>query len=258
MADRSCRAPLVVAHSANFYFAPGNSPAAYDASLAQGAHVLETDVRLTADNVPVLLHDDELDFVFGDCDGLVSQKAWSEISGCTFKVDRTGLVAYDPEALAPQHPLTLEQLLRRVDGRALVAAEIKSDPTNAALGVVQSGGWIDQVLFLVSSDEYARLRSVSSEAWIILRTRSAAEVEAAIGENDPRVVVFHGDDWTTEDVIARIHDAGRKVWVNTFSNGGLAIRELQGEELCSSFWDRGFDLVQTNRPDLCAEAAGRR
>lgn len=259
LAVADCREPQVVAHSANFLFAPGNSPAAYDASLAQAVRVLETDIRVTADGVPVLLHDDELDFPFGDCEGLVSTSTWEEIAGCTFKVDRTGLVLYDPEALPAQHPLTLEGLVERADGRALVVAEIKKDPANDALRVVQARGWLDRVLFLASHEEYASLRAASADAWVILRTRSAADVDAAIAADDPRVVAFHGDeDWTTDEVLARAHAARRKVWINTFSNPGAALREMDGEELCTGFWDQGFDLVQTNRPDLCVLAAASR
>lgn len=256
VAAPGCRERLVVAHSANVLFAPGNSPAAYDASLAQGAHLLETDIRITRDGVPVLLHDDELDFPFGDCEGLVSGTDWADVARCTFKVDRTGVALYDPDTLPPQHPLRLEDLVLRADGRALVVAEIKSDPTNAAARLVLERGWVDRVLFLASDDEAARLRELSPDFWIVLRTRSAADVDAAIAANDPRIVVFHGDeDWTTGDVIARAHAAGRKVWINTFSNAGRALRELEGSEECSAFWARGFDLVQTNRADLCVPTA---
>ena len=53
--------PLVIAHRGYSCAAPENTLAAFEAALRAGADLLELDVRLDADGVPVVLHDDTLD-----------------------------------------------------------------------------------------------------------------------------------------------------------------------------------------------------
>lgn len=53
--------PLVIAHRGYSTVAPENTLAAFEAALHAGADLLELDVHLDADGVPVVLHDDRLD-----------------------------------------------------------------------------------------------------------------------------------------------------------------------------------------------------
>ncbi|MGI8415248.1 MAG: glycerophosphodiester phosphodiesterase [Nakamurella sp.] len=59
-ADDSAR-PIAVGHRGASADAPENTMAAFRANWQAGARWLETDTQPTADNVPVLVHDDELD-----------------------------------------------------------------------------------------------------------------------------------------------------------------------------------------------------
>jgi glycerophosphoryl diester phosphodiesterase len=57
-----------------------NSMPAFEACVAMGYRYLETDVRVTADGVPVVFHDPTLDRVT-DRTGRVDQLPWSELAG---------------------------------------------------------------------------------------------------------------------------------------------------------------------------------
>lgn len=52
--------PTIVAHRGASKLAPENTMAAFNKCYQQGAHGIETDVQLTKDNIPVLLHDETL------------------------------------------------------------------------------------------------------------------------------------------------------------------------------------------------------
>ncbi|GAA4861270.1 glycerophosphodiester phosphodiesterase [Kitasatospora terrestris] len=54
---QACFTPLIAGHRGSPRHAPENSIASYAAALSEGADWLETDVRVTRDGVPVLLHD---------------------------------------------------------------------------------------------------------------------------------------------------------------------------------------------------------
>lgn len=51
----------ILAHRGASGYAPENTFAAFDLARDMGARVLETDVRMTRDGVPVLIHDEKLD-----------------------------------------------------------------------------------------------------------------------------------------------------------------------------------------------------
>lgn len=53
--------PSVVGHRGHPLQAPENTVASFEAAIAAGADIIELDVQLTADRVPVVIHDDRLD-----------------------------------------------------------------------------------------------------------------------------------------------------------------------------------------------------
>ncbi len=54
-------ARLVIGHRGASGLAPENTLTSFDLALAQGAHAVEFDVRVTADGVPIVIHDPTLD-----------------------------------------------------------------------------------------------------------------------------------------------------------------------------------------------------
>jgi glycerophosphoryl diester phosphodiesterase len=55
------RTPIVIGHRGAAGEAPENTLASFERALADGAAILESDVHLTRDGVPVLIHDDALE-----------------------------------------------------------------------------------------------------------------------------------------------------------------------------------------------------
>jgi glycerophosphoryl diester phosphodiesterase len=55
----------VIAHRGASGYAPENTLSAFELAIAQGADALELDVRLTADGVPVVIHDATLERTTG-------------------------------------------------------------------------------------------------------------------------------------------------------------------------------------------------
>jgi glycerophosphoryl diester phosphodiesterase len=70
--------PLVVAHRGASADHPENTLVAFEAAAQAGADIIEFDLRLTADGIPVVLHDEDLS-VTTDGRGLVRQTALAEL-----------------------------------------------------------------------------------------------------------------------------------------------------------------------------------
>lgn len=70
--------PPVIAHRGSRLRAPENTMPSFMAARDEGAIWLETDVKLTADGIPILMHDDTLDRTT-DGRGSVADRTWDEI-----------------------------------------------------------------------------------------------------------------------------------------------------------------------------------
>jgi len=72
--------PAWVAHRGAGKLAPENTLAAFRLGARHGYRMFECDVKLSADGVPFLLHDDQLDRTT-DGTGIAGDRLWSELSG---------------------------------------------------------------------------------------------------------------------------------------------------------------------------------
>lgn len=112
--------PIVVAHRGASSRYPENTLPAFEAAVALGAPVVELDVRLSADGVPMVMHDPEVSRTT-DGRGFVHELSAAEIGR---------LRAGTPEV--PAGVPTLAQALGVLSGRAGVAIEIKNIPGEPA------------------------------------------------------------------------------------------------------------------------------
>ena len=105
--------PEIVAHRGAPSTRPENTLASFRAAIELGARIVEFDVRLTRDRVPVVIHDATVDRTT-DGTGAVHELALEEIRG---------LDAGDGERVP-----TLDEVLELLSGRAAAAIEIKLLP----------------------------------------------------------------------------------------------------------------------------------
>lgn len=92
-ARESSSRPLLVGHRGDQYGAPENTMAAFAQAAALGADVIELDVQLSRDGVPVVIHDDTLDRTTNGT-GTVRSMDWEQLrtldAGSWFGADFTG------------------------------------------------------------------------------------------------------------------------------------------------------------------------
>ena len=238
--------PIVVAHRGASVDYPENTLSSFAGALDAGADVVETDVRLTADGVPVVFHDGEVSRTT-DGHGFVHELTLGEIKALDASAGK-GKRAEIP---------TLREVLDLVSGRAGINLEIKNLPgepafdspreatVQAALKEVEAAGFSGPVL-------------VSSFNWLTIeRARGLApDVPTGfltVGAIDPRACVVYattaGHEFVLPEIpallaagagfVAEAHDAGIRVGTWT----------VDDPENLRTLFSWGVDAVASNDPE---------
>ena len=109
--------PRVIAHRGASGYAPENTRAAFDLAIAMAVDAIETDIRLTSDGVPVLVHDATVDRT-SDGQGAVSSLPLSQLARLDFG-------SWFGGGTGRQDVMTLDQLLLDYGRRIPLVIEIK-------------------------------------------------------------------------------------------------------------------------------------
>jgi glycerophosphoryl diester phosphodiesterase len=237
--------PIVVAHRGAPLIEPENTIPSFEAAVAAGADAVEFDVRLSADGLPVILHDAALDRTT-DGHGLARDLTVAELARITIPRGDG----------SPTSVPTLEEALRRLSGRVGVDIELKQLPgepdfdpdvdrlVEATLRTIDAVAFVGPVL-LTSFNPFAidAARRLAPDVPVGLLTDPSVEAGVALafaGE--------HAYDWMLppvprvveagERMVARAHDAGLRVGTWNTQDPDEA-RTLMG-------W--GLDAIATNDP----------
>jgi len=129
--------PLVVSHAACAGHAPENTLAGLRLALHMGVDAIEIDVHLSADGIPVLIHDDSVDRTTNGR-GPVAALTLTELQ----KLDASARSPF--ETCRGERVPTLAEALDLIRGRALLIIEIKPpDIEEAVLEVVRGAEALD-------------------------------------------------------------------------------------------------------------------
>ncbi len=150
--------PLVMAHRGSSAQAPENTIAAFRRALVDGADLIETDLRLTADGVFVCLHDENLKRTGG-----VSVRA----AAVTLEELQRHPVTCGREEFRAESVPALGELLEVLPPDVGLALELKSDrflepETGRRLGELLCGSGVLGRTAILSFD-FARVRAVRGE-----------------------------------------------------------------------------------------------
>ncbi len=220
--------PFWIAHRGAGKLAPENTLAAFRLGASHGYRAFECDVKLSADDVPFLLHDATLERTT-PAQGIAGQRAWSELS----RLDAGG---WHSRGYAGEPLPTLEAIAAYVrrNGFAL-NIEIKPTPgtelhTGRLVAQAAAGLWQgDAVPPLLSSFEPPALAAARETApqlprALLLDTLPEGWLELALSLQCVAVVTNHRV--MDAPVLARVHQAGLRALVYTVNERPEAQRLL--------------------------------
>jgi glycerophosphoryl diester phosphodiesterase len=227
--------PIVVAHRGASVDQPENTIEAFEAAIVAGADAVEFDVRLTADGVPVVIHDPDVSRTT-DGQGLVSSLTLDEVR-------ELGLP-------------TLEETLECLAGRSAADIELKNEvdepgyePNGSpSLGAILDT--LDRVRFpgplLFSSFDRATLRrsrdlrpDVTTGLLTSAETDADSALELASSDGHPWVLPFVAQALNAgPSYVETVHGAEMRV--------GIWIAD--DPEMARTLFEWGVDAVATNDP----------
>lgn len=245
----------MVAHRGASAREPENTLAAFEAAVREGADVIELDVRLTADGVPVILHDPDVSATT-DGNGYVHEMTLGQIKG---------LNAAGRGPTRHEIP-TLAEALDSMRGRGLaIDLEIKNMPGEPAFDSPREAV-LEASLAALAASGLEGSALVSSFNWLTIeRSRELApDIPTgflSIGAVDAWAALVYarqaGHDFVLpqtnavtaagEALVEEAHQAGVRVgtWV------------ADDEELLATLFGWGVDAVASNDPALAVAVRDR-
>ncbi|MBB4100743.1 glycerophosphodiester phosphodiesterase family protein [Sphingomonas kyeonggiensis] len=233
---------LIASHRGGHLKAPENSLAAIDEAVAAGADAVETDVQVSADGVPFILHDQKLDRTT-DGTGRAADKTYAELRKLRLKG-------------SDLPPPTLLEFLTRTCGRVLVDLDMKTDRFAPVIAVIQELGMIDQVmLFDADSDLLRAARAIEPKLQVMTRFTAKVKLDE-LNRGLAPVRIVHADpeslDPASRDAIRQVP---ARIWENALGELDMLMvaNAPKACPLLKSMLDLGVNAIQTDRPALLRE-----
>jgi glycerophosphoryl diester phosphodiesterase len=243
--------PVIVAHRGASSTRPENTLASFEEAIALGAQVVELDVRLSRDGVPVVMHDALVDRTT-DGAGLVHELRADELT--ELRVGSDGAVP------------TFAEALETMNGRAAVAIEIKNIPGDPAY---------DPVREPIVEAVHAELERSAFDGVPLVISFNPRSIEAskALAPDvptgflttdlvDPREAVAYAVSKQHDMVLPGTRAAipAGESFPQEVHAAGLAVGTwtVDDAETVRMLLERGFDAVASNDPAMALAVLGER
>ena len=235
----------IVAHRGNSGPMPENTLIAINSAIGLGVDMVEVDVRLTKDGVPVLIHDDRVDYTTSGT-GFVKDLTWNELMTLDAGSWRGAEFAgQSVSSLAEVLDLTVGRVALNLDVKVPEAAEATA---NAALDAGASGSVVisgcgencvagirnldDGISTLLNLDDLLTGIVAADAPSVALTSIDAARDLGAIAINVPHSLV-------DAELVQQAKAVGIGVWAFTADD----------EDRFSKLMETGVDSITTNWPE---------
>ena len=247
---------LIVAHRGDWRNFPENSLEAIQSAIDMGIDVVEIDVTLTKDSIPVLMHDNSIERTTTG-KGKVSNLTYAQLKN--FKL-RDGL-GRPTDIPIP----TMEEAMKLAKGKVLVNLDKSEDIIPFVYKILKTTNTVDHVV-IGSYDTYAQMRekagpyldSILFMPKIREKTENISRYLKEYYDHIPVEVVQFGFEDESSPVAAyadSIAKKGTRAWINTITadrcanhDDNRAVKDPDG----SYGWvlKKGFNMIQTDRLEM--------
>lgn len=238
--------PAVGAHQGQLFgWGWMNSIAAFEEAYRNGVDIIELDLRLTKDGIPIVYHDETLD-LWTPCHGHVRDYTAFEIQkNCHFLFS-------NPRFLGNTYPPLFSEVLDWNKGKVILNAEFKDvDVIEPAVQLVQYKNAYSWIYFQTkgAGQRYERARALDPKLVLLYNVASVADLDWALSVDDPAMLVIELHDYSRSlEGLSRIHRRGKLASENSWHF--TMDYEFLGAA-CDTLYASGIDIAITNRPRQC-------
>lgn len=230
---------LVASHRAVHHEKPENSLSAIKEAIRLGVDIIEIDVKVSKDGIPMLMHDGKVDRTTTGKGDLETQ---------TFEALRKLRLVSNGKVTEETIP-TLEEALQIAKGHILVDLDLKTDHIDKVIEVVKKVGGEDFVIFFDSDYEVlAKVDAASKKFMLMPRAQSLAMADSALTRFKPEVIHID-EDFYTPEVTGLIRKKGARVWINALGDPDKEIRKGNAREALKELTRQGANIIQTDEPE---------
>lgn len=231
---------MVIAHRAANQNFPENSIVAIEEAIRMGVDIIELDIRVTADGVVVLMHDQTVDR---------TTTGKGDIETLDYSYLQTLNLLHKGGATKEKIP-TLEEALKVTKGRIMVDMDMKTDKVEEVLKVVKAMDVVDELLFFDSDwDVLGAFQTKLPDAFIMPRTYKTKEIKKAVKKFNPRAVHIDPSFYTAKTV-AKAKKYGVRLWINALGDLDTEMLANPDQEWAREWLNKGATMVQTDVPSF--------
>ncbi len=228
---------MITAHRGASHGAPENTKAAVELAIAEQADYVEIDVRMTADGVPVLMHDRALFRTTGVVNE-IDNVTYAEL--CTYDVGRRYAIQYEGETVP-----SLREILEAYGRKIRFNIELKGDGNRklaeAVLKLLEAYGLEERCV--ITSDSYELLVWIKKSDSKVRTGYILSLVYGEVFGYEAADFFSVKSDSVTEQMVKSAHAKGKEIHVWTV-NKAYEIKRMQA---------LGVDNIITDKPAYVRE-----
>ncbi|OJV17652.1 MAG: glycerophosphodiester phosphodiesterase [Dyadobacter sp. 50-39] len=237
--DADSKKVLVASHRAVHHQLPENSLPAIREAIKLGVDIVEIDVKVSRDGIPMLMHDGKVDRTTTGKGDLETQ---------TFEELRKLRLVANGKTTEEKIP-TLEEALQIAKGRIMVDLDLKTERIDKVIEVVKKMRAGDFVFFFDSDYEILSEVDAASKKYMLMpRAYSQAMADSALTRFKPEVIHIDSKFYTPE-VTGLIRSKGARVWINALGAPDEEIRKGNVSETLKNLTQQGANIIQTDEPE---------
>ena len=235
---------LIAAHRGAHIGNCENSILSTKQSIKLGVDIIELDVKVTKDGVPVLMHDGQIDRTTNG-KGKVEDYTLAELK--QFRL-RNWLGILTDETIP-----TFEEVLKVTKGKIMIDIDLKTGTLEPIVEVVKRMEVQNQVFYF--DDDYDALisiRKMDEKSIFMPRAYSYEMADSALKCFSP-VVVHIDPSFYSEKVTNLLRKNNARIWINALGEADAMMRYGDMEEVFEKLTIYGANIIQTNEPAMLLE-----
>ena len=252
--DEQSNNVLIAAHRGDWFWAPENSIQAFQNCIDAGIDVLEIDVRLSKEGIPVVIHDDSLARTTTGI-GKVADFTVAELKKLYLR-DASGLKT-------KQRIPTLEEVLMLTKDKVIVYLDKSYDKVDKILPILRKTGTLSHAMFVLNYP-YEKARktfgtALDSVIFVPVVADKMDNLENYVKEYQEkleplayqfRMQSYNGNAYSLlkKIVDSRSNAFVAATWPHHSINHDDAISRTKPDEGWGWLVDNGFRILETNRP----------